>query len=52
MIADCLEFLRKKDRLGGIAVFCYRYLYDPLTGEPNGALSAELENLLPVWAEM
>ncbi len=52
VLADCLEFLQNKASLCGIAVFCYGYFYDPVSGEPNGALGAELENFLPVFGGM
>ena len=52
VLADCLEFLKNKSSLCGIAVFCYGYFYDPVSGEPNGAVGAELENFLPVFGGM
>ena len=52
VVKRCLELVRHEKRATGVAFFCYQYLFDPVSGEPNPALARELENFLPVWREM
>ncbi len=51
VLADCLLFLREREALDGICVFCYQYFFDPVTGVENENIADELENFIPVWKE-
>ncbi len=51
VLADCLEFLKKSGAPDGISVFCYQYLFDPVSGEKNDKTEAELDSFLPVWKD-
>ena len=51
VLADCLEILKGNEALDGIAVFCYQYFFDPVSGEKNENTKEELQNFLPVWKE-
>ena len=51
VLADCLEFLRGRSSLSGIAVFSYSLLFDPVTSLENENSRRELDSFLPVWKE-
>ena len=38
---------RKQSHAAGFALFCYQYLFDPLTGAKVERTAAEVENFLP-----
>lgn len=52
ILKRCLEYTRELEHCRGVAVFCYQYFYDPLTGEPIQETSRERENFLPVFGKM
>lgn len=48
VLARSLETTRALPHCRGVSVFCYQYLYDPLTGVPNAKTRLERENFLPL----
>jgi len=38
------EYAVGKDNFSGYAMFCYKYMFDPITGEENVKIAEELEN--------
>lgn len=41
----CLDFLAGEEACSGISVFCYQYMYNPLTGESVSETAQERENM-------
>ncbi|MBO5682936.1 MAG: family 10 glycosylhydrolase [Clostridia bacterium] len=52
VIKRSLEYVRELDDSYGIALFSYRLLFDPLTGEPIEATREECSNFMPVFKDM
>ncbi len=52
IIKRSLEAVRELDDRYGIALFSYRLLFDPKTGEPIEATREEYKNFLPVFKDM
>ncbi|MBO7249815.1 MAG: family 10 glycosylhydrolase [Clostridia bacterium] len=52
VIKRSLEYVRELDDSYGIALFSYRLLFDPLTGEPIEATREEYNNFMPVFKDM
>lgn len=52
ILKRCLEYTRELGNCRGVAVFCYQYFYDPITGEAVQETSRERENFLPVFGQM
>ncbi len=48
VLQRCLADTRALARCRGVAVFCYQYLYDPLTGETVAGTAEERANFLPL----
>ncbi len=47
IIKRCIIEGRKQSRLKGFSIFCYQYLFDPLTGVKVERTLAEVNNFLP-----
>ncbi len=47
-----LESTKDLAHCRGVAVFCYQYFFDPMTGQPIEATRQERDNFLPVFAQM
>lgn len=47
IIKRCLEYLGENDRCTGVAVFCYQYMYDPVTSAPEALTQSERDNMCP-----
>ncbi len=47
IIKRCIIEGRKQSRLKGFSIFCYQYLFDPLTGAKTARTLAEVNNFLP-----
>ncbi len=43
----CFEYGTKQSNFAGYAIFCYQYLFDPLTGETNEWTKEEIKNCKP-----
>ena len=52
IIKRSLLCVRELDDTYGVALFSYRLLFDPITGEPRIETREEYENFLPVFWEM
>lgn len=52
VLARCLMTTRELEHCRGVAVFCYQYLFDPLTGEQVPETAREQENFIPVLREI
>ena len=52
IIKRSLECVRELDDTYGVALFSYRLLFDPVTGEPRIETREEYENFIPVFKEM
>jgi len=48
VIARSLEYVYFSKYCSGLSLFCYQYLYDPLTGEENKALEEEKQNFAEI----
>ncbi len=40
----CFEYATSKENFGGYAVFCYQYMFDPITGASNVKTAQEISN--------
>ena len=49
ILMRCLQSTAALPHCRGVAVFCYQYFYDPVTGQPVEATRQERENFLPVF---
>ena len=45
VLKRCLEFLQKQDECTGVVMFCYQYMYDPVTGKTVQETLEERNNL-------
>lgn len=45
IIKRCLEYIEDKDECTGISIFCYQYMYDPLSGVSVNETKLERENM-------
>ena len=52
VLARSLQSTLDLKRCRGIAVFCYQYFFNPVTGESVEETAAERENFLPVFWEI
>ena len=52
IIKRSLLCVRELDDAYGVALFSYRLLFDPITGEPREETRVEYENFMPVFREM
>ena len=52
IIKRSLECVRELDDTSGVALFSYRLLFDPVSGEPKIETREEYENFMPVFLEM
>ena len=52
IIKRSLLCVRELDDTCGVALFSYRLLFDPITGEPRLETREEYENFMPVFREM
>ncbi len=52
VLARCLQTTAELEKCRGIAVFCYQYFYDPLTGEPVAQTGEERENFQRVLGKL
>lgn len=43
----CLEYLNEREECSGISIFCYQYMYDPITGESVEETKLERDNMSP-----
>ncbi len=48
VLARCLQTTLDLPKCRGVAVFCYQYLFDPLTGQPVPETAQEQESFFPV----
>ncbi len=48
VLARCLEATLSLEDCRGIAVFCYQYLFDPVTGAPVPETEEERQNFFPI----
>jgi uncharacterized lipoprotein YddW (UPF0748 family) len=44
VIKKCLKYAIEQDNFSGYAMFCYQYLFDPLSGKANVKTASELAN--------
>lgn len=51
ILARCLAVTTELEGCGGVALFCYQYFFDPVTGEAIPETAGEVANLLPALAE-
>ena len=49
IIKRCILETRKQNHAKGIAIFCYQYLFDPITGNAVDRTMAEVNNFLPLF---
>lgn len=52
VLARCLETTLELEHCRGVAVFCYQYFFDPLTGQQVRETAQEQENFVPVFREI
>ncbi len=45
VLKRCLEYLDGKEECAGVVLFCYQYMYDPVTGESVAETLKERENM-------
>ena len=45
VIKRCLEFVETQEDCGGIVMFCYQHMYDPITGESVKDTEEERDNM-------
>lgn len=48
VLARCLQTTEDLERCRGVAVFCYQYFFDPLTGKSVPETEQERENFIPL----
>lgn len=48
VIKRCLEYVKTMEKAKGISIFCYQYLFDPVSGEKNQSSLEEVNGFLPV----
>lgn len=47
VMGRCFEFLASSGVADGVAIFCYQYFYDPVSGNENGYSASEAASFLP-----
>lgn len=52
IIARCLPYTQTLEHCTGISMFCYKYMFDPETGEAISETAAEVANFLPILKEI
>ncbi|MBE7066941.1 MAG: hypothetical protein E7385_05250 [Ruminococcaceae bacterium] len=52
ILERCLGYTKDLTHCTGIAVFCYQYFYDPVSGEPVSNTQDEVNNFIPVLKEI
>lgn len=45
VLKRCIDYLNTRDECSGIVLFCYQYMYDPITGESVAKTFEERDNL-------
>lgn len=48
----CLEYLNEREECSGISIFCYQYMYDPITGESVEETKLERDNMSPILEKL
>lgn len=48
----CLEYLNEREECSGISIFCYQYMYDPITGESVDETKLERDNMSPILEKL
>lgn len=52
VLTRCLQSTLDLENCRGVAVFCYQYFYDPLTGQSVDETAEERENFVPVFQKI
>lgn len=52
VLARCLQATLDLENCRGVAVFCYQYFFDPLTGRSVAETAEERDNFVPVFREI
>lgn len=52
VLARCLQATKELERCRGVAVFCYQYFFEPVTGRSVAETAEERDNFVPVFREI
>ena len=52
VLQRCLQYLDRQSACAGVAIFCYQYMYDPLTGVSVAQTRQERDNMQEVFDKL